>query len=149
METYYDVKRIVRRKVGAEKPFLIEWEGLPEKKDYSWEPWECLSDLYKEKFCRDGKVRLAFKKQKRMTNVSLNKPKRKRKTAFPPVPYKEENEAVIPAKRAKGTVEYSEYENGSGESILVVKTYSEGKVEYQHFRRISRTIAEQNGTVSL
>lgn len=151
MEKYYDVKRIVRRKVGAEKPFLIEWEGLPEKKDYSWEPWECLSDLYKEKFCRDGKVRLAFKRQRRMTNVSLNKPKRKRKTAFPPVPHKPENFATIPSKRARGTVEYSEYVSGDGESyILVMKTYQEdGSVTYQHFRRISRSISEINASVSL
>ena len=86
-----------------------------------------------------------------MTNVSLNKPKRKRKTAFPPVPHKPENFATIPSKRARGTVEYSEYVSGDGESyILVMKTYQEdGSVTYQHFRRISRSISEINASVSL
>ena len=150
METFYPVKRIVRRKVGAEKPFLIEWETV-EPCDFSWEPWENLSDKYKSKFCKNGKVRKAFRKEKRKENVALNRPKRKRKLAFPPVPHKQENEAVIPAKRSRGTVEYSEYESGDGESyILVMKTYQEdGSVMYQHFRRISRTISETNGSISL
>jgi hypothetical protein len=145
---FYPVKKIIRRKVGAEKPFLIEWDTIKPSSP-TWEPWGNLSKKYKQKFCVNGKVRKAFRKQKAKENVALNKPKRKRKLAFPPVPHKPENEAVIPAKRSRNTTEYAEYENGSGESILVVKTYHEGYVDYQHFRRISRTIAERNGSISL
>lgn len=146
--TFYPVKRILRRKVGAKKPFLIEWDTI-EPIEPSWEPWECLSEKYQGKYTVRGTVRMTYKKAKRKENVALNRPKRKRKLAFPPVPHKPENEAVIPAKRSRGQVEYAEYENGSGESILVIKTYHEGHVEYQHFRRISRTIAETNGNISL
>lgn len=145
MEVYYDVKRIVRRKIGDKKPFLIEWVGYPEAKDYTWEPYENLSDKFKSKFCKNGKVRKTYRKMNKKENVSLNKPKRKRNVAFPPVPHKPENHAVIPEKRPRGAVEYSEYENGSGESILVVKTYEGDKVDYQHFRRISHTVREENG----
>lgn len=148
METFYPVKRIVRRKVGSDKPFLIEWETV-EPCDFSWEPWENLSDKYKSKFCKNGKVRKAFRKEKRKENVSLNKPKRKRSTAFPPVPKSaveraEENEAIIPAKRPCGTIEYSEYQNPSGDAVLVVKKFHADRVEYQHYNLISRTMSDFN-----
>ena len=149
-EIFYPVKRILRRKINAEKPFLIEWDTI-EPTEPSWEPWGNLSEKYQGKYTVRGTVRKNYKKAKRKENVALNRPKRKRKVAFPPVPHKEENEAVIPAKRSRGTVEYSEYESGDGESyILVMKTYNEdGSVTYQHFRRISRSISEINGSVSL
>ena len=147
-EIFYPVKQILRRKINAEKPFLIEWDTI-EPTEPSWEPWENLSEKYQQKYCKNGKVRKVFIKRKAKENVALNKPKRKRRTAFPTVPHNPENEAVIPAKRQRGEVEYSEYENKSGESILVVKTYYEGHVDYQHFRRISRTIAERNGGILL
>lgn len=149
-EVFYPVKQILRRKVGAEKPFLIEWDTI-EPSSPTWEPWANLNEKYQQKFCVNGKVRKTFRKQKAKENVALNRPKRKRKLAFPPVPHKPKNEAVIPAKRSRGTVEYSEYMSGDGESyILVMKTYQEdGSVMYQHFRRISRTIAETNGSISL
>lgn len=147
-EIFYPVKKIVRRKVGAEKPFLIEWDTI-EPSSPTWEPWANLSEKYKQKYCKNGKVRKVFTKRKAKENVALNKPKRKRKLAFPAVPHKPENHAVIPKKRRPNTTEYAEYENGFGESILVIKTYHEGHVDYQHFRRISRTISERNGSISL
>lgn len=122
------IKRIVKRKIGNKRPFLIEWEGYPEKKDYSQEPWSSLCPVLQKKFCKDGKVR------------KTHKPTRKRKFQFPPV--NSENHAVIPAKRPLGAVEYSEFENKNGEGILVVKTYGKDIVEYQHFHRISRCRVE-------
>lgn len=142
---FIPIKRIVSRKIGDKRPFVIEYEGYPEKKDYRREPWSSLSPDLQKKFCKDGKVRKTYKKRKPKENVALNKPKRKRKLQFPPVPYKPENQAVIPAKRARGMVEYSEFENEDGESILVVKTYQKDRVDYQHFHRISRSISETNG----
>ncbi len=153
---YIPIKRIVSRKIGDKKPFLIEYEGYPEKEDYRQEPWSSLCPELQKKFCKDGKVRKTYRKRKAKErkrkakeNVALNKPKRKRKLAFPPVPHKPENHAVIPAKRPLGEVEYSEYENGKGESILVVKTYTLDRVDYQHFRRISHTVRKENGSISL
>ena len=146
---YFTIKRIVSRKIGDKKPFLIEYEGYPEKEDYRQEPWSSLCPELQKKFCKDGKVRKTYRKRKLKENVALNKPKRKRKLAFPPVPHKPENHAVIPAKRALGEVEYSEYENEKGESILVVKSYNEDRVDYQHFRRISHTVRRENGSISL
>ena len=149
MEKFYEVKRIVRRKLNVKKPFLIEWEGYPEKKDYTWEPHEHLSEFFKKMYCKNGKIKKQFRRMNKKTNVALNRPKRKRETAFPPIPSTVEraarNEAIIPAKRSRGTVEYSEFQSDTGEAILVVKRYLEDKVEYQHFHRISRTVSEQNG----
>ncbi|MAD23542.1 MAG: hypothetical protein CMO44_05145 [Verrucomicrobiales bacterium] len=147
-EIFYAIKRIIRRKVGDKKPFLIEWD-TPEPCESTWEPHENLSEELQKKFCKDGKVRKTYKKRKLKENVASNKPKRKRKLAFPPVPHKPENHAVIPAKRPLGEVEYSEYENGKGDSILVVKTYTHDRVDYQHFRRISHTVRKENGSISL
>ncbi len=147
-EIFYPVKKIIRRKVGAEKPFLIEWDTI-EPTSPTWEPWANLNEKYQQKFCVNGKVRKTFRKKKAKENVALNRPKRKRKLAFPAVPHKPENHAAIPAKRPRGKMEYAEYENGSGESILVVKTYREGYVDYQHFRCISRTTVGRNGSISL
>lgn len=144
---YFTIKRIVSRKIGDKKPFLIEYEGYPEKEDYRQEPWSSLCPELQKKFCKDGKVRKTYKKRKRKENVALNKPKRKRKLTFPPVPHKPENHAVIPAKRPLGEVEYSEYENEKGESILVVKTFTHDRVDYQHFRRISHTVRKGNGNL--
>ena len=146
---YFTIKRIVSRKIGDKKPFLIEYEGYPEKEDYRQEPWSSLCPGLQKKFCKNGKVRKTYKKRKLKENVALNKPKRKRKLSFPPVPYKPENHAVIPAKRPLGEVEYSEYENEAGVSILVVKTYTQDRVDYQHFRRISHTVRRENGSILL
>ena len=146
---YFTIKRIVSRKIGDKKPFLIEYEGYPEKEDYRQEPCSSLCPGLQKKFCKNGKVRKTYKKRKLKENVVLNKPKRKRKTAFPPVPHKPENHAVIPAKRPLGEVEYSEYENEAGVSILVVKTYTQDRVDYQHFRRISHTVRRENGSILL
>ena len=143
-EIFYPVKKIIRRKVGAEKPFLIEWDTI-EPTSPTWEPWANLNEKYQQKFCVNGKVRKTFRKKKAKENVALNRPKRKRKLAFPAVPHKPENHAVIPAKRSRGAVEYSMFENENGESILVMKTYQKDRVDYQHFHRISRSMSETNG----
>jgi hypothetical protein len=133
---FIPIKRIVSRKIGDKRPFLIEFEGFPKTTDYRREPWSSLSPDLQKKFCKDGKVR-------------KNKPKRKRKLHFPPVPHKPENHAVIPAKRPRGAVEYSLFENENGESILVMKTYQKDRVDYQHFHRISRSMSETNGVRGL
>ena len=144
---YLPIKRIVSRKIGNKNPFLIEYEGYPEKKDYRQEPWSSLCPELQKKFCKDGKVRKIYKKRKQKENVALKRPKRKRKLTFPPVSHKPENHAVIPAKRPIGAVEYSEYENEDGVIILVVKTFTHDRVDYQHFRRISHTVREGNGNL--
>ena len=140
-ETFYPIKQIVRRNTkGVDRPFLIEWDTI-DPCEPTWEPWENLSENLKKKYCKNGKVRHLYAKRKAKENVVLNrKPKRKpkRKLAFPPVAHKPENHAVIPPKRPCGTTEYSEYENKNGDRILVVKTFREGYVEYDHFQRISK-----------
>jgi len=146
---FIPIKRIVSRKIGDKRPFLIEFEGFPKTTDYRREPWSSLSPDLQKKFCKDGKVRKTYKKRKPKENVALNKPKRKRKLHFPPVPHKPENHAVIPAKRSRGAVEYSMFENENGESILVMKTYQKDRVDYQHFHRISRSMSETNGVRGL
>ena len=60
--TFYPVKRILRRKVGAEKPFLIEWDTI-EPIEPSWEPWECLSEKYQGKYTVRGTVRKTIRRQ--------------------------------------------------------------------------------------
>ena len=139
-EAIHHMKRVVKVKKGNKvngevRPFCIEWEKYPDEKDYTWEPLKNLPACVKEKYCMSGKPRTQYKKrkakEKAKDNVALKKPK---KMLHPPVPHKEENHAVIPAKKAIGTKEYGEYEDPmTGERILVVKTYVEGRVEYRHF----------------
>ena len=136
----FPVKRIVRTKVNSAEPFLIEWDTA-EPCENSWVPWKNLGDEYKKKYCKNGEVRQKWKTKRRREIAALNKSKRRKKKT---VERAQENEAIIPARRTPGTVEYSEYEQttegGLCHNILVIKTYHNDKVHYQHFRRISRSV---------
>ena len=54
-ENMFIMKRIVRRSIGAKRPFLIEWED--EASENTWEPWKHLPDCEQGKYFKNGKVR--------------------------------------------------------------------------------------------
>ena len=114
-EPYYPVKGIIRRKINAKNPFLIEWDTI-DPSEPSWEPWENLSQSYQKKYYKNGKIRKVItkekKKKKKKKIVALNK-KRKPKRTLPEEKNtvisakrpREESETNIPAKSFQGTVE--------------------------------------------